>query len=189
MREATKKQLDLQEVLFSKMVVRSEPALHKHLQHAVQVTHYPLTLSKGLSANSPLHLKPPPPPLPLALPEICWLGCHSVYAAPPSPSPPSGWWGSLPCIPSPPPNPTLGQGRGRRIGGVASRLSFAPLSPLSFHLSTLAFLRGVLCSEDFCITPPLPPPPTVGWGCYPCMPCDHHPQHLSWYLACTAAWG
>ena len=38
MREATRKQLDLQEVLFSKMVVRSEPALHKHLQHAVQVT-------------------------------------------------------------------------------------------------------------------------------------------------------
>ena len=36
MREATKKQLDLQEVLFSRMVVRSEFVLQKHLQHAVQ---------------------------------------------------------------------------------------------------------------------------------------------------------
>lgn len=36
MRETTKKQLDLQEVLFSKMVVRSEFVVQKHLQHAVQ---------------------------------------------------------------------------------------------------------------------------------------------------------
>ena len=36
MRETTKKQLDLQEVLFSRMVVRSEFVVQKHLQHAVQ---------------------------------------------------------------------------------------------------------------------------------------------------------
>lgn len=36
MRETTKKQLDMQEVLFSKMVVRSEFVVQKHLQHAVQ---------------------------------------------------------------------------------------------------------------------------------------------------------
>lgn len=36
MRETTKKQLDLQEVLFSRMVVRSEFVLQKHLQQAVQ---------------------------------------------------------------------------------------------------------------------------------------------------------
>lgn len=62
MREATKKQLDLQEVLFSKMVVRSEPALHKHLQHAVQVTtHYLLTFSRGHSAVFTPPSSPPPP--------------------------------------------------------------------------------------------------------------------------------
>ena len=36
MRETTKKQLDLQEILFSKMVVRSEFVLQHHLAHAVQ---------------------------------------------------------------------------------------------------------------------------------------------------------
>lgn len=36
MRDATKKQLDLQEILFSKMVVRSEFVLQQHLQQAVQ---------------------------------------------------------------------------------------------------------------------------------------------------------
>ena len=35
MRETTKKQLDLQEILFSKMVVRSEFVLQQHLQQAV----------------------------------------------------------------------------------------------------------------------------------------------------------
>ena len=36
MRESTKKQLDLQEILFSRMVVRSEFVLQQHLGHAVQ---------------------------------------------------------------------------------------------------------------------------------------------------------
>ena len=36
MREATKKQLDLQEVLFSRMVVRTEFVLQKQLQQALQ---------------------------------------------------------------------------------------------------------------------------------------------------------
>ena len=40
MREATKKRLLLQEVLFGKMTLRSEFVLHKHLQHAVQVIYF-----------------------------------------------------------------------------------------------------------------------------------------------------
>lgn len=73
MRDATKKQLDLQEVLFSKMVVRSEPALNKHLQHAVQVTHRLSDIQQGLGymytvrGDCSLHpsIDPSPPPTPL----------------------------------------------------------------------------------------------------------------------------
>ena len=36
MKDATRKQLDLQQILFSRMTVRSEFVLQQHLEHAVQ---------------------------------------------------------------------------------------------------------------------------------------------------------